>query len=60
MELKHRISLFKNAIGFEGLEDHQIREIGELSFVRHFRKGATVFNENEVCRHFYLVAQGAG
>jgi hypothetical protein len=36
MELKDRISLFKNAIGFEGLKHHQIKEMGELSFVRGF------------------------
>lgn len=58
MDPKHRVLLFKNAIGFEGLKDHQIREMGELSFVRCFSKGQTIFNENDVCRHFYLVAQG--
>jgi CRP-like cAMP-binding protein len=58
MDLKHRISLFRNAIGFEGLNETQIREVGELSFVRRFSKGETVFNENDACRHYYLVALG--
>jgi len=58
MDLEHRASLFRNAIGFEGLNDRQIREMGELSFVRCFSKGQIVFNENDVCRHFHLVARG--
>ena len=58
MDLESRIDLFRNAIGFEGLEDFQIREMGEISFVRRFLKGQIVFNENVACQHFHLVAQG--
>jgi CRP-like cAMP-binding protein len=58
MDLEQRVSLFRNAIGFEGLNDRQIRKMGEVSFVRYFSKGQTVFKEDDMCRHFHLVAQG--
>jgi CRP-like cAMP-binding protein len=58
MDLENKISLFRDAIGFEGLKDPQIREVGKLAFVRRFSKGQTVFNENDVCRYFHLVARG--
>lgn len=58
MNLENRIDLFKKAIGFEGLEDPQIRQLGILSFTKAFSKGQTVFNENDACRYFHLVSQG--
>ncbi len=58
MDLESRIDLFRNAIGFEGLKEPQIRQLGSLSLGRRFSKGQIVFNENDVCHHFLLVAQG--
>ena len=58
MNLDNRIDLFRNAIGFEGIGDTQIKRIGEFSFTKQFVKGKTVFYENDPCQYFYIVAEG--
>jgi len=58
MDLESRIDLFRNAIGFESLKEPQIRQLCSLSQERRFPKGQVVFNENDACHHFHLVAQG--
>ena len=58
MDFKRRIDLFRNAIGFEGLEDSQLHQIGGLSFTKRFSKGEIVFSESDACNYFHLVAKG--
>lgn len=58
MNVEDRMVLFRNAVGFEGVGDEAIRHIAELSFVTRYRKGQTVFDENDACHYFHVVAQG--
>lgn len=58
MNLDNRIDLFRNAIGFEGIEESQIKQIGKFSFIKRFAKGKTVFDENDPCLYFFMVAEG--
>lgn len=58
MDLEGRIDLFRNSLGFEDVGDEAILNIATLSFVKRFRKGETVFDENDACHYFHVVAEG--
>ena len=58
MELSERILLFKQALGFEGLDDDQYAEIAGLAFEKQFSKGDIVFDLGDPCELFHVVAKG--
>jgi CRP-like cAMP-binding protein len=52
------VALFRDALGFKGLDDSQISEIAEKGSLRRFHRGEFIFREGDPCRHFQLVASG--
>ena len=58
LNLEDRIELFRHAWGFQGLEDNKLKEIAELAFLRSFAKGETIFDQDEPCKYFNVVAWG--
>lgn len=57
-ELAERVELFAHAWGFEGLSPEQIEEIAGLASIQHYARGAVIFEQDEPCEFFYLVAEG--
>jgi CRP-like cAMP-binding protein len=58
VSLEDRMELFRLAWGFQGLNDHEIAEIAEMALVRGFDKGEIIYDLDEPCKFFYVVASG--
>jgi CRP-like cAMP-binding protein len=58
LTLEERIELFRNAWGFQGLEDPRLAEIADMALVRRFEKGELIFGLDEPCEFFHVVASG--
>lgn len=56
--LVERVEFYKHAMGFEGLNSNQLTEIAQITAVKHFSKGETVFHQGSYCNFFLIVIQG--
>ncbi len=53
-----RAQLLQDAMGFGGLGPAQVRELAALAFLRRFAKGEMIFEQDQPCDYFHLVASG--
>ena len=58
IDIAERVELFRQALGFEDLNDIQLKEIACLAFEKRFCKGQFIFHQNDPCDFFHVVAQG--
>lgn len=56
--LEARAELFRDAMGFAGLDRDQLQELAALAFLRRFTKGEMIFEQDQPCDYFHLVAAG--
>ncbi|BEQ15539.1 Crp/Fnr family transcriptional regulator [Desulfoferula mesophila] len=56
--LEARIELFQDAMGFSGIPRQGLRKLAALASLRRFCKGQMVFEQDQPCDHFHLVASG--
>lgn len=56
--INDKVAVFRRGLGFEGLTDSAIQELAHLATVKSYDKGDIVFQPNEPCRHFQIVARG--
>ena len=58
MKFSDRNQIFRQALGFEGLEDSHCDELAGLAFERALSKGETLFNAGDPCDLFHVVGRG--
>ena len=56
--LVERVAFYKQAMGFEGLDSNQLTEIAQITALKNFKKGETVFHQGSYCSYFPMVFQG--
>lgn len=56
--LQARAELFQDAMGFSGVSGLEIKKLAAMAFLRRFAKGQMIFEQDQPCEFFHLVAAG--
>ena len=56
--LEVRAQLFQDAMGFSGISRMEIKKLASMAGLRRFVKGQMVFEQDQPCEYFHLVASG--
>lgn len=58
LDVEARIELFRNALGFEGINNKQLAKISRQACQKSYTKGSIIFHQAEPCSYFHIVAKG--
>ncbi|MCB2192251.1 MAG: Crp/Fnr family transcriptional regulator [Deltaproteobacteria bacterium] len=58
ISLEARAELFQGAMGFSGVSRQGIKKLAAMATMRRFAKGQMVFEQDQPCDFFHLVASG--
>ena len=53
-----RAQLFQDAMGFSGISGLEIKKLAAMATMQRFSKGQMVFEQDQPCDYFHLVASG--